>query len=59
MSDGIESRLKEERRFAPSDTFVAHSRVRSHAEYVSMYQASLEDPEKFWRDETRDMRRAQ
>ncbi|MGH7282386.1 MAG: acetate--CoA ligase, partial [Polyangiaceae bacterium] len=55
MSDGIESHQKEERRFKPTDAFVDHARVRSHAEYASMYRASLENPEAFWRDETRDL----
>jgi acetyl-CoA synthetase len=55
MSDRIESRLKEERRFAPSQTFVDRARVSSHAAYESMYRKSLEEPEVFWREETQDI----
>ena len=55
MSDGIESRLKEDRRFAPSDTFVDKARVRSHAEYEAMYRKSLAEPAEFWKAETQDL----
>ncbi len=55
MSDGIESRLKEDRRFAPSDTFVDKARVRSHAEYEAMYKKSLAEPAEFWKAETQDL----
>ena len=54
-SDGIESRLKEERRFVPSAEFSAHARIRSHAEYVSLYKQSIESPEEFWREQTCDL----
>jgi acetyl-CoA synthetase len=55
MSDGIESRLKEERRFPPSAGFSAKSRIPSHAEYTSLYQQSLEDPTTFWREQTTEI----
>jgi acetyl-CoA synthetase len=55
MSDGIVSRLKEDRRFHPSDGFCNHARVGSHVQYEALYRCSLEDPEAFWRDETRDI----
>ena len=55
MSDSIESRLKEDRRFPPSAEFSKHARVTSHAAYTSMHQASLEDPEAFWREHTTDL----
>jgi acetyl-CoA synthetase len=55
MSDSIESRLKEDRRFPPSAEFSKHARVSSHAAYTAMYQRSLEDPETFWREETQDL----
>jgi acetyl-CoA synthetase len=55
MSDSIESRLKEDRRFPPSDAFVAQARITNHADYTSKYQASLESPEEFWREETQDL----
>ena len=54
-SDGIESRLKEERKFLPSAEFCAHARVRSHAEYASLYKQSIESPEEFWREQTCDL----
>jgi acetyl-CoA synthetase len=55
MSDGIESRLKEERRFLPSAEFIEHARIQSHAEYESLYRLSLEDPDLFWREQTREL----
>ena len=51
MSDRIESRLKEDRRFPPSQAFIDRSRVTSHAAYESMYLKSIEEPEEFWREE--------
>jgi acetyl-CoA synthetase len=55
MSDSIESRLKETRRFVPSDTFRGRARIQTHAEYATMHARSLEDPEGFWRSETQDL----
>ena len=55
MSDGIESRLKEERRFLPSAEFTQHARIQSHAEYAALYRQSIEEPEEFWREQTRDL----
>ncbi len=55
MSDRIESRLKEDRRFPPSQSFVDRSRVTSHAAYESMYRKSIEEPEEFWREELGDI----
>ncbi len=55
MSDSIESRLKEDRRFPPSAEFTAKARIQSHAAYKSLYDKSLEDPETFWRGETGDL----
>jgi acetyl-CoA synthetase len=58
MSDGsdrIESRLKEDRRFTPSQAFSAEARLTSHAAYASLYSQSLEDPETFWREQTADL----
>jgi len=54
-TDSIESRLKEDRKFPPSDEFVKHARVTSHAAYTAMYQKSIESPEEFWREETQDL----
>ncbi len=55
MSDGIESRLKEERRFPPSAEFSKKARVDTHAKYTSLYRLSLDEPETFWREETSDL----
>jgi acetyl-CoA synthetase len=55
MSDRIESRLKEDRRFVPSATFTDRARVTSHAAYESMHRKSVEEPEAFWREETTDI----
>jgi acetyl-CoA synthetase len=55
MNEGIESHQKEARRFLPSDRFIEHARVRSHAEYESMYRCSLEEPAEFWKSETQDL----
>jgi len=55
MSDRIESRLKEERRFHPSPAFVARARVSSHQAYAAMYRQSIEEPEVFWREQTAEL----
>ena len=55
MSDSIESRLKEDRRFPPSADFCNRARVSSHAAYAAMHRESLEDPEAFWREHTQDL----
>jgi acetyl-CoA synthetase len=55
MSDRIESRLKEERRFHPSAAFSNRARVSSHAAYASLYRQSIEEPEVFWREQTVDL----
>ncbi len=55
MSDSIQSHLKEDRRFLPSDEFVKHARVSSHAQYRALYEKSLSEPEEFWREETGEL----
>jgi acetyl-CoA synthetase len=55
VSDRIESRLKEERRFEPSATFVERARIQSKAVYEAKYKQSIDQPEAFWRDETKDL----
>jgi acetyl-CoA synthetase len=55
MSDRIESRLKEERRFHPSATFVGRARISSHHAYASMYRQSIDEPDVFWREQTSDL----
>jgi acetyl-CoA synthetase len=55
MSDRIESRLKEDRRFTPSAAFADRARISSHPKYAAMYRMSLEEPETFWREQTADL----
>jgi len=55
MSDRIESRLKEERRFQPAKAFVDHARVSSHHAYTALYRQSIDEPEVFWREQTCDL----
>ncbi|HXX68653.1 MAG TPA: acetyl-coenzyme A synthetase N-terminal domain-containing protein, partial [Polyangiaceae bacterium] len=55
MSDRIESRLKEDRRFHPSASFVQRARVSAHHAYAAMYRQSLEEPDIFWREQTSDL----
>src|SRR5687767_7148503 len=55
MSDSIESRLKEDRRFPPSAEFSKRARIASHAQYTSLYEESLNEPEAFWREHTQDL----
>jgi acetyl-CoA synthetase len=55
MSDRIESRLKEERRFPPPSGFAHHARLTSHPAYAAMYRQSIEEPEIFWREQTSDL----
>jgi acetyl-CoA synthetase len=55
MSDRIESRLKEERRFQPNPAFVGRARVSSHHVYASMHLQSIQDPDVFWREQTAEL----
>jgi acetyl-CoA synthetase len=55
MSDRIESRLKEDRRFHPSPAFSDRARISSHAAYAALYRQSIDEPEVFWREQTADL----
>ena len=55
MSDSIESRLREDRRFLPSAAFSKEARIQSHAAYTALYRASIDEPEIFWREQTQDL----
>ena len=55
MSDAIVSRLKEDRKFPPSEEFSARARIKSKAEYLALYEQSIEKPEEFWREQTKDL----
>lgn len=54
-SDSIVSRLKEERRFAPSPEFSKKARVKSREEYDALYKQSIENPEAFWKEQTSEL----
>ena len=53
--DPISSRLKETRRFEPPAEFSRLARVPSREAYEALYRESIEDPETFWRRESRDL----
>ena len=55
MSDPIETRPKQDPRFVPPSEFSAHANVSTHAEYTSMHALSLEDPARFWKEQTQDL----
>lgn len=44
----ITSVLKEERVFKPSAQFAKQAHIKSFAQYKSIYNASIKNPEKFW-----------
>jgi acetyl-CoA synthetase len=54
-NESITSVLKESRRFEPSPAFVEKARIRSREEYDRLYRESLDDPDTFWRRETKDL----
>jgi acetyl-CoA synthetase len=45
----------ESRRFEPSASFSEKARIKTKAEYERMYAESLEDPDTFWRRETKEL----
>jgi len=47
-SFSIESHLHETRVFAPDKSFTGAARLKSVAEYETLYRASIEKPEEFW-----------
>jgi acetyl-CoA synthetase len=55
MSDAIVSHLKEDRKFQPSADFVARARIKSKDEYLALYKQSLEAPDAFWKEQTKDL----
>ncbi len=55
MTDAIVSRLKEDRKFEPNAEFVSRARIKSKDEYVALYKQSLEQPEAFWSEQTKDL----
>jgi acetyl-CoA synthetase len=55
MQDAITSLLKENRRFEPPAEFVQTARIASRADYDKLYRESIEQPDAFWRRETKDL----
>jgi acetyl-CoA synthetase len=53
MQQGIESVSREARTFAPSVEFARATQVSSRERYAELYQASLEDPERFWAEQAK------
>ena len=47
-STTFESLMREDRLFAPPETFSAKAWIKSEAEYEAMYRRSVEQPEAFW-----------
>ena len=47
MSD-LDSVLREERVFPPSEAFRSHANLKSQEEYNAMYRQSIDDPDTFW-----------
>ena len=53
--EAIQSLLKETRRFEPPAEFARRARISSREAYDALYQESLEQPDAFWRRETKDL----
>ena len=47
---GIESVLKEQRKFPPPPEFSRRAHVQSLADYEALYRRAAEDPEGFWKE---------
>ena len=48
MPEFIDSILKENRVFFPSEEFARKSHIKSMKEYSKLYKKSVENPESFW-----------
>ncbi|UQA61561.1 acetate--CoA ligase [Polyangium aurulentum] len=53
--DAITSLLKESRKFEPPAEFARKARISSREAYDALYRESLDNPESFWRRETKDL----
>src|SRR5262245_4608278 len=51
--EGLETFLGEDRRYAPPAEFRARAGVNTREEYERLYRQSLEDPDGFWREQTK------
>jgi acetyl-CoA synthetase len=55
MKDAITSLLKENRRFEPPAEFRKTARVSSREDYDRLYRESVDQPDTFWRRETKEL----
>jgi acetyl-CoA synthetase len=55
MDTNIESHLIETRVFEPDKSFAKKSEIKSLAKYRKMYRKSIENPDKFWAKEAREL----
>ncbi|MBM4363101.1 MAG: acetate--CoA ligase [Deltaproteobacteria bacterium] len=55
QSQALGTFLGERRRFEPPAEFRARARVQSREEYERLYRQSLDEPERFWTEQTRDL----
>jgi acetyl-CoA synthetase len=53
--DAITSLLRESRRFEPPAEFARSARISSREAYDALYRESIDNPESFWRRETKDL----
>ncbi|MDI1448943.1 acetate--CoA ligase [Polyangium sp. 6x1] len=54
-NEAITSLLKETRRFEPPAEFAARARIKTREAYDALYRESLDDPDTFWRRESKDL----
>ncbi|MEY2537472.1 MAG: acetyl-CoA synthetase [Verrucomicrobiota bacterium] len=55
MHDAIESHLVEKRVFKPAKSFSKRARIKSLEQYRRMYRESVNQPDKFWAREAREL----
>ena len=55
MEANIESHLVEKRVFEPDKSFAKKAEIKSLAKYRKMYRKSIENPDKFWAKEAREL----
>ncbi|MEO6872176.1 MAG: acetate--CoA ligase [Chthoniobacterales bacterium] len=56
MEQNIESHLKETRVFKPARAFAKKARIASLKEYRRLYRESIDQPEKFWAREAKELK---
>jgi len=54
QSSEIICSMSESRRFSPASSFADNARIKSMEEYYRLYQASLDNPDKFWAEQARE-----